>query len=47
LGDKINAERVWKGKPERQRLLGKPRHIYENNIKMNIKEDGRIWTGFL
>jgi hypothetical protein len=26
------------GKPERKRTLGTPRHRWENNIKMNLKE---------
>jgi len=26
------------GKRERRRLLGRPRHRWEGNIKMNIKE---------
>jgi hypothetical protein len=36
------------GKPEGKRLLGIPRHKWEDNIKMDLKEVGlgRVaWTG--
>jgi hypothetical protein len=32
---------VLVGKPEGKRPLGKPRHRWEDNIKMNIQEVGR------
>jgi hypothetical protein len=34
-------------KPEEKRLLGRPRHRWENNIKMDLKEidcDNMDWT---
>ena len=35
---------VWK--PEGRRLLGRPRHIWEYNIKMNLPEmESGKWTG--
>lgn len=33
----------WLEKPKRKRQLGKPRHRWEGNIKMNLKEVG--WSG--
>jgi len=32
--------RVLVGKPEVKRVLERPRRMWENNIKMNIQEDG-------
>jgi len=32
--------RVLVGKPEGKRLLGRPRHKWEDNIKMDLKEVG-------
>ena len=34
---------VLVGKPEGKRLLGRPRHRWEDNIKMALEEVG--WTG--
>jgi hypothetical protein len=33
--DKRNIYRVLVGKPERNRLLGRPRHRWEDDIKMD------------
>jgi hypothetical protein len=34
------------GKPEEKRPLGRPRHRWEDNIKMDLQEVGRgAWTG--
>jgi len=35
-----DAYRVLVGKPEGERLLGRPRHRGEDNIKMNLQEVG-------
>ena len=32
--------RVLVGKPERKRPLGRPRHSWEDNIKMDLQEVG-------
>jgi len=32
--------RVLVGKPGRKRLLGRPRHRWEDNIKVNLQEVG-------
>jgi hypothetical protein len=37
MGAKRNAYRVLVGKPEK-RSLGKPRHGWEGNIKMDLEE---------
>jgi hypothetical protein len=42
-GEKRNAYRILVGKPERKRPLGKPRHRWEDNIRMNVREIG--WGG--
>jgi hypothetical protein len=34
------VHRVLVGKPERRRPLGRPRHRWENNIKMDLQEVG-------
>ena len=34
------------GKPEGKRPLGRPRHVWEDNIKMDLEEVGwEAWTG--
>ena len=41
-----NVYRVLVGKPESKRPLGRPRHRWEDNIKMNLREvgcDPRDW----
>jgi hypothetical protein len=35
------------GKPERWRLLERPRHRFEGNIKAGFKEIGYVWAGFI
>jgi hypothetical protein len=39
--DRRNAYRIFVGKPERKRLLGRPRRRWEDKIKMNFCELGR------
>jgi hypothetical protein len=38
--DRRGAYRVWVGKPEGMRPLGRPRHRWEDNIKMGLQEVG-------
>jgi hypothetical protein len=41
-----NAFRILMGKPERKRLLGRPRHRWEHSIKMylgEIRRDDMDW----
>jgi hypothetical protein len=45
-GAKRNAYGIWVGKPERKRPLGRPRHRWMDNIKINLREIGwDVWTG--
>jgi hypothetical protein len=43
VGVKGNAYMILVGKPEGKRELGRPRHRWVDNIKMNLKETG--WCG--
>jgi hypothetical protein len=48
MGEKMNAYRVLVGKPEGKRPLGKPRHSWIDNIKMDLLEIGLCvmdWIG--
>ena len=38
MGGKRDVYRVLVGKPERKRPLGRPRHRWEDNIKMDLQE---------
>jgi hypothetical protein len=42
MGEMRNAHRILVGKPEANAALGKPRCIREDNIKMGLKEIGRV-----
>jgi hypothetical protein len=37
---------VLVGKPEGKRPLGRPRRRWENNIKIDLQEDGLLGTGW-
>jgi len=39
-GDRIGVYRVMVRNPEGKRPLGRPRHRYEDNIKMDLQEVG-------
>jgi hypothetical protein len=39
----MNAYRILVGKPEVKISLQRPRHVWEDNIKMNLRELG--WCG--
>jgi hypothetical protein len=43
MGVKRNAYRLLVGKPEGKRPLGRPRHWWEDHIKMDVRETG--WGG--
>jgi hypothetical protein len=50
MGEKRNAYRILTGKPERKRPLGRSRHRWADNIKMDLREmgwDGVDWIGFI
>jgi hypothetical protein len=38
MGERRGAHMVLVGKPEGKRPLGKPRRIWDDNIKMDIQE---------
>ena len=40
MGEGRGVHRVLVGKPEEKRPLGRPRHRWEDNIKMNLWEVG-------
>jgi hypothetical protein len=40
MGEERKVYRVLVGKPEGKRLLGRPRHRWENGIRMDLKEMG-------
>jgi hypothetical protein len=37
-GEKMNAHRILVGKPEGKRPLGRPRHRWMDNIKIDLRE---------
>jgi hypothetical protein len=46
MGETRNAYRILVGKPEEKRPLGRPRHRWVDNIKMDLGEigwDGKDW----
>ena len=48
MKERRSALKILTYKPTRKRLLGRPRHRYEDNIKLKIKEIGinmRNWVG--
>jgi hypothetical protein len=48
MGEKKNVYRLLVGKPEGKRLLGRPRHRWIDNIKMDLLETGLSvvdWVG--
>ena len=48
LGEERGVYRVLVGKPEGKRPLGKPRHRWEDNIRMDLQDVGlgyKDWIG--
>jgi hypothetical protein len=46
MGERRGVYRVFIGRPEFKRLVGRPRRIWEDNIKMDLREigiDGANW----
>jgi hypothetical protein len=43
MGEKRNAYRILVGKPEGKRSLGRPRHMWVDNSKMDLRGIG--WDG--
>jgi hypothetical protein len=46
-GGTANTYRILVGKPEGKRLLGKLRCRWEDNIKMDVRWDGVVWTALV
>jgi hypothetical protein len=46
MGEKTNVYRLLVGMPEGKRPLGRPRHRWIDNIKMDLLEIG-VWTGLV
>jgi hypothetical protein len=42
-GETRNAYRIFVGKPEGKRPLGRPRRRWMDNIKIDLKRDGMKW----
>jgi hypothetical protein len=40
MGEERNAYRVLMGKPEGKRSLGRPRHRWEDGMRMDLRENG-------
>ena len=38
MGEIRSAYRVFLGEPERKRPLGRPRRVWEDNVKMDLQE---------
>jgi hypothetical protein len=48
MGEKRNSYRVLVGQPKGKRPLCRPRHRWENNIKIDFREMvGVVWNGFI
>jgi hypothetical protein len=50
MGEKSNACRILVGRPEGKRPLGRSRHRWVDNIKMDLREigwDGVVWIGLI
>jgi hypothetical protein len=45
MGEKRTAYRILVGNPEGKRPLGRPRHRWVDNIKMDLKEIGLDLSG--
>jgi hypothetical protein len=44
-GEKRNAYKILVGKLEGKGPLGRPRRRWVDNININLREDGMVWTG--
>jgi hypothetical protein len=47
MGDRGGVYRALVGRPDEQKPLGRPRHRWEDNIKMELKEVGCGVTGWI
>ena len=48
MGERRGSCRIMVGKPERKTVLGRPRCILEDNIKMDLqKVEWEAWIGYI
>jgi hypothetical protein len=47
MEEKRNAYIIFVGKPEGKRVLGRPRCMLVDNIKIDVSEVGVVWTGLV
>jgi hypothetical protein len=47
LGEGRGVYRVLVGRPEGKRTLGRPRHRWEDNIKMDLREIGIVGVNWI
>jgi hypothetical protein len=47
MGEARVLHRVLIGKPEGKRQLGRPRRRWEDNIKIDLREVGGVWWGWI
>jgi hypothetical protein len=47
MAEKMKAYRILMGKTEGKRPLGRPRRMWEDNIRSDLRLDGVIWTGLI
>jgi hypothetical protein len=45
MGERIGVYRVWVGRREGKRPLGRPRDRWEHNTKTDLQEGGWTWGG--
>jgi hypothetical protein len=45
MGENINEFKTLVGKPEGRIPVGRPKRGVEENIKMDLRQDGTVWTG--
>jgi len=45
MGEMRNAYKIFVGKPEGKRPLGRPRRRWEDNIRLDLREIGREVVG--
>jgi hypothetical protein len=44
----MRSYKILARNPERKIPLGRPRHLWEDNVKLAIKKCGvKMWTGFI
>jgi hypothetical protein len=47
MDEKRNACRILMGKPEGKKPLGRRRHRWVDNIKIDFRQDRMVWTGLI